>query len=70
MHDLKSNLIFLGMLDQMGYNVEIEYGEMMIVKGTETIMKGLRKNEVFVLDEEVVTSEVGMSTNTNNDKIM
>lgn len=58
------------MLDQMGYNVEIEYGEMMIVKGTETIMKGLRKNEVFVLDEEVVTSEVGMSTNTNNDKIM
>ena len=48
--ELKRNLIFLGMLDQMGYSVKIESGEMMIIKGTEIIMKGLRKNEVFVLD--------------------
>ena len=52
MADLKKNLISLGMLDQMGYNVKIKSGEMMIIKGTETIMKGLRKNEVFLLDRE------------------
>lgn len=52
MADLKKNLISLGMLDQMGYNVKIESSEMVIIKGIETIMKGLRKNGVFVLDGE------------------
>ncbi|KAH9647611.1 hypothetical protein KPL70_025255 [Citrus sinensis] len=66
--DLKRNLISLGMLDQMGYSVKIESGEMMIIKGTETIMKGLRKNGVFILDGEVVTGEVGVSVNANTDK--
>lgn len=30
--------------------------------------KGLRKNRVFVLDEEIVTGKVGMSTNTSSDR--
>lgn len=47
--DLKRNLISLGMLDQMGYSVRIEYGKMVIIKGTETIMKGLRKKWSFCL---------------------
>lgn len=68
MPDLKSNLISLGMLDQMGYNIKIESGEMITVKGTETIMKGFRKNRVFVLDEKVVTGEVGMSIDSNSDR--
>ena len=66
--ELKRNLISLGMLDQMGYSVKIEYGEMMIIKGTEIIMKGLRKNGVFVLDGKVVTGEVGVSVDANTDK--
>lgn len=65
--DLKRNMISLGMLDQMGYSVRIEYGKMVIIKGTETIMKGLRKNGVFVLDGETVTGEVGISINANID---
>ena len=52
----------------MGYSVKIESGDMMIIKGTEIIMKGLRKNGVFVLDGEVVTSEVGVSVNANTNK--
>lgn len=67
-HYLKRNLISLWMLDQMGYSVNIESDEMMIIKGTETIMKGLKKNEVFVLDGEVVTGEAGLSVNANIDK--
>lgn len=55
------------MLDQMGYSVRIEYRKIVIIKGTETIMKGLRKNVVFVLDGETVTGEVGISTNANID---
>ncbi|KAH9649101.1 hypothetical protein KPL70_025857 [Citrus sinensis] len=66
--ELKRNLISLGMLDQMGYSVKIESGEMVIIKGTEIIMKGLRKNGVFVLDGEVVTGEVGVSVDANTDK--
>lgn len=65
--DLKRNLISFDMLDQMGYSVRIEYGKMMIIKGTETIMQGLRKNGVFVLDGETVTGEVRISTNANID---
>ncbi|KAH9717481.1 hypothetical protein KPL71_021830 [Citrus sinensis] len=56
------------MLDQMGYSVKIESGEMMIIKGTKIIMKGLRKNGVFVLDGEVVTCEVGVSVDANTNK--
>ncbi|KAH9751314.1 hypothetical protein KPL71_014247 [Citrus sinensis] len=50
------------------HSVNIESDEMMIIKGTETIMKGLKKNEVFVLDGEVVTGEAGLSVNANIDK--
>lgn len=51
----------------MGYSVRIEYGKMVIIKGIETIMKGLRKNRVFFLDGETVTGEFSISTNANID---
>lgn len=66
--DLKGNLISLGILNQIGYSVKIESGEMMIIKGIETIIKGLRKNNLFALYKGVVTSEVYLWTNSNNDK--
>lgn len=68
MPDLKRNLISLGMLDQIGCAVKIESDEIKIVKGSEDFIKGSRKNVVSVLDREVVTSKVGMPSNTNTDK--
>ncbi|KAH9649116.1 hypothetical protein KPL70_025868 [Citrus sinensis] len=67
--ELKRNLISLGMLDQMGYSVRIESGELMIVKDSQTVMKGSRKNGVFILDEDVVNGEARMSVADIIDKI-
>lgn len=66
--NLKMNLISLGMLDQMGCSVRIEFGVMKIVKGTVVIMKGNRKNGMFILDEEVVNGKVGITSNVVMDK--
>lgn len=43
MLDLKRNLISVGIIDQMEYNIRIEFSEIMIVKGTKTIMKGIKE---------------------------
>lgn len=51
----------------MGCSVKIESSEIKIVKGSKVFMKGSKKNGVFVLDREVVTGKVGMSSNTNID---
>ena len=66
--NLKRNLISLGMLDQMGCSVRIESGVMKIVKGTMVIMKGNRKNGMFILDEDIVNGEVGIASNVVIDK--
>ncbi|KAH9650266.1 hypothetical protein KPL70_026310 [Citrus sinensis] len=67
--ELKRNLISLGMLDQIGCRVRIESGELMIVKDSQVIMKGSRKNGVFILDGDVVSGEVRMSVADTTDKI-
>ncbi|KAH9778820.1 Integrase catalytic domain-containing protein [Citrus sinensis] len=67
--ELKRNLISLGMLDQMGCSVRIESGELMIVKDSQIVMKGSRKNGVFILDEDVVNGEARMSVADTIDKI-
>lgn len=38
MPDLKRNLIFLGILDQMGCSVKVESSEMKVLKGSKVIM--------------------------------
>lgn len=48
--NLKRNLISLGMLDQIGLSIKVEYGELKILNRSPTIMKGAKKNGVYVLD--------------------
>ncbi|KAH9687883.1 Integrase catalytic domain-containing protein [Citrus sinensis] len=67
--ELKRNLISLGMLDQMGCSVRIKSGELMIVKDSHVVMKGSRKNGVFILDGDVVNGEARMSVADTIDKI-
>ncbi|KAH9703677.1 hypothetical protein KPL70_011177 [Citrus sinensis] len=67
--ELKRNLISLGMLDQMGCSVRIESGELMIVKDSQIVMKGSRKNGVFILDGDVVNGKARMSVADTIDKI-
>ena len=65
--DLKRNLISLGMLDQIGCSIKLECGELKILNGSTLIMKGKRKNEVYVLDGEVVAGESSVSVKANTD---
>ncbi|KAH9767149.1 hypothetical protein KPL71_011170 [Citrus sinensis] len=65
--DLKRNLISLGMLDQVGYSVRLEHGKIEILNGVTLVMKGSRKNGVYVLDGEMVTGESSVSTKVNMD---
>ena len=67
--ELKRNMIFLGMLDQMRCSVRIELGELMIVKDSQVVMKGSRNNGVFILDGDVVSGEVRISVVDTTDKI-
>jgi len=53
--ELKRNLISLGMIDQMGCSIKLESGELKILNGSTLVMKGTRKNGVYVLDGESVT---------------
>ena len=69
--DLNRNLISLKMLDQIGCSIKLECGELRILNGSTLIMKGTRKNLVYVLDGEVVTGEssVSVKANTDNTKL-
>ncbi|KAH9650014.1 hypothetical protein KPL70_026198 [Citrus sinensis] len=65
--DLKRNLISLGMLDQVCYSARLEHGKIEIHNGATLVIKGSRKNGVYVLDGEVVTGESSVSTKVNMD---
>ena len=67
--DLKRNLISLGMFNQMGYNISLESGDLRVMNGSKTILKGNKKNEVYVLDGKVIAGELGFSGSTKIDNI-
>ena len=59
--DLKRNIISLGMFDQMRYIIRLESGDLRVMNGSKTILKGNKKNGVYVLDGEVIAGELGFS---------
>ena len=40
--DLKRNLISLGMFDQIGYSIRLESGDLRVLDGSKTVLKGNR----------------------------
>ena len=65
--DLKRNLISLGKFDQIGYNIRLQYGDLRVMNGSKTILKGNRKNGVYVLDGEIIAGESGFSGSIKTD---
>ena len=65
--DLKRNLISLGMFDKMGYSIRLESGYLKILDGSKTVLKGNRKNRVYVLNGEIIVSESGFSGSVKTD---
>ncbi|KAH9762289.1 hypothetical protein KPL70_000762 [Citrus sinensis] len=57
---LKRNLISLGMLDGMGYHFKSENSGLKIMKGTEMVMKGVKKNGLYVLEGSSMPGSVAM----------
>ena len=65
--DLKMNLISLGMLDQIGCKIRLESGQLWVLNGSNLVMKGTRRNGVYILDGEVISGEVGVSKKSTED---
>ncbi|KAH9762165.1 hypothetical protein KPL70_000710 [Citrus sinensis] len=57
---LKRNLISLGMLDGMGYSFKSENCGLKIMNGTEIVMKGVKKNGLYVLEGSSVPGTAAM----------
>ncbi|KAH9786526.1 hypothetical protein KPL71_010287 [Citrus sinensis] len=66
--DLKRNLISLGMLDQIGCVVKVQQGIMSVVKGSLVLLKGIKKNGLYVLEGTTVTRMVSVSSSFSVDK--
>lgn len=67
MSNLKRNLIFLGIFDQIGYRIRLESSYLRVMNGSITVLKRNRKNSVYILDGEVITSESGFSRDIKSD---
>ncbi|KAH9723409.1 Integrase catalytic domain-containing protein [Citrus sinensis] len=57
---LKRNLISLGMLNGMGYSFKSENGGLKIMNETEMVMRGVKKNGLYVLEGSSVPGAAAM----------
>ena len=67
-HRLKRNLISLGILDSLRYFFKLESGGLEIRKGTEIVMKGVKKNGLYVLQGSSVPVQEGISAVSEEDR--
>ena len=66
--NLKRNLISLGTLDEEGYTYKAEKGVLKASKGSLVILKGDKKNGLYVLRGEAVTNEAACIASKISDK--
>ncbi|KAH9648425.1 retrovirus-related pol polyprotein from transposon TNT 1-94-like protein [Citrus sinensis] len=64
--ELKRNLISLGMMDEMGCSIKAENGKIEVLNKGEVIMKGVRRNGLYVLVGSV--PQLGVNANISSDK--
>ncbi|KAJ4708838.1 Retrovirus-related Pol polyprotein from transposon TNT 1-94 [Melia azedarach] len=66
--DLKRNLISLGMLDKSGCIFRAENGVLKVVKGSLVIMKGERRNGLYILQSMAPSGNSAESLNSTDDQ--
>lgn len=54
---MKKNLISTGVLDDKGFLSKTENGIMKIIKGSLVVMRGIKKNGLYVLQGKAITGE-------------
>ena len=64
--ELKRNLISLGMIDKIGCNIKAENGQLQVLNKDEVIMRGIRKNGLYVLVGSV--PQLGVNASISSDK--
>ena len=67
---LKRNLISLGMLDSTWYFFKFENSGLKIMKRTEMVMKGIKKNGLYILEGSSVLVSTIMTTISELDRTM
>ena len=66
--DLKRNLISLGTLDKSGYNFKAKNGKLTISKGAMVVMKGQKRNGLYILEGYTLKGLVGSMLRIETDK--
>lgn len=66
--ELKKNLISLGMMDHIGCIVRVQNGILSVIKGSQVLLRGTRKNG-HDIEGTTVTREVSVSSSSSVDKI-
>ena len=66
--DLKRNLISLRTLDESGYSFKAENRKLTISKGAMVVMKGQKKNGLYILEGLTLKGLVGSVLRTKTDK--
>lgn len=66
--DLKRNLISIRMIDQMGYVAKVQHNVLSVIKGSLVLLKGVRKNGLYMLEGNIVTIMASVSSTANVDK--
>lgn len=66
--NLKWNLISPRVIDKIGFSIKLESGRLLITNGSKIVMKGTKKNVVYILDEEAITSLSSVSVVFRKDK--
>ena len=64
--ELRRNIISLGTVDQSGYNIKAENGELQVTKNGIVIMKGIRRNGLYDLIGS--SSSLGVIASVSRDK--
>ena len=64
---LKRNLIFVGALKTLGFQVSKKDGILKMTKGSMVVLKGVRWNNLYYLKGSTVTGQVATSIDTDDD---
>ena len=63
----KSNLISLGMLDELGYLIKVEVGTIKVLKDSLLVMEGIRKNGIYSQLGSIVIGTVSIVAGSSLD---
>ncbi|KAL3640704.1 hypothetical protein CASFOL_015672 [Castilleja foliolosa] len=59
--DLRRNLISVGMLDDLGFEIKASQGRIKILKGSMIILRGIKKNGIYILEGNAIVGSMNVA---------